>query len=457
MRRASNQLLADSIRRMVRAKRLDQLHTVIDSTHPADLAHVMSSLTGTQRIEVFNEITDTEKAAEVLSELDDDLRDRVVQSLADDTLGELLEEMAPDDVADLLQFVGFDRKERLVGEMSMEEQSEAELLIAYDPESAGGLMSTDFFVVHEDTTAAEAIKILQTEEGEQPDIIFYLYIVNDHDHLIGVASLRALVRVAGHRPVRELMISDVIRVNTDADQEDVARLVARYNLLALPVIDPNNKLVGVVTVDDVIDVIRTEATEDVMLLAGAGDSRSPHESAIESFRNRFPWIIPSFVAGILGVVIVSYYESTLEKTIPLVALIPMIMGVAGNVGTQSSMMCTRWLATGKLHVGQIRKFVLREFVVGGAIGFLFGGLISAIVVGFFSKHALLAESSLSFAVVSGASMVVATSISAALGAAAPLIFAKFGRDPATATGPVVITAIDVLAVWIYLFTATTFL
>jgi magnesium transporter len=434
---------------MVRAEHTSQVRRLVEKSHPADIALVFPSLTPSQRRAVFEQVGSPQRAAEVLSELESPVLDELLDALDDQRLARLVEQMASDDAADILQWLDDERKQRLLDQLSREEQSEAESLMGYHPESAGGLMSTEVFALDEATTAGEAIRQLQSE-GDQADVVFYLYVVNSHGHLVGVMSLRELVRASKERPIGELMISEVIRVTVDQDQEDVARLVARYNLLALPVVDANNRLVGVVTVDDIIDVIRHEATEDIMKMAGAGEDVSPHDSPIVGFRARLPWSLPSFIAGILGVVVVSHFEDRLLALIPLAALIPMLMGMAGNVGTQSSTIVTRWLAIGRLEFVQMGRIVGRELFIGFGVGLLFGALAGVFVTLYFAGHPAIDTTIYEFAIVTGASLAAAMALAAVLGASAPLVFERLGLDPAIATGPFVTTTIDVLAVWLYL-------
>ena len=453
MKPESNRLLASSLRRMARGEHKTQVRRLLAKSHPADIAHVFASLTPAQRLEVFDQIPSPEAAAEVLTELETGLLKDFLGQLPDERLFPLISVMASDDAADIVQWLDDPRKERLWEHLSIEDQSEAESLIGYDPETAGGLMSTEVFALGEDTTAGEAIQKLQ-RDSESAEVVFYLYVVNEHGHLVGVISLRELVRAPKNRPLRDIMISEVIRVTVDQDQEEVARLVARYNLLALPVVESNNRLVGVVTVDDIIDVIRHEATEDIMKMAGAGEDHSPHESPIVGLRARLPWSGPSFIAGMLGVVVISYYQESLLALIPLAALIPMLMGLAGNVGTQSSTLVTRWLAMGKLEYVQLGRIIGREFAIGLAVGVLYGVLAGIFVALFFADHAALAGAAVQFAAVTGGAVAAAMALAAILGAAAPLVFDRTGLDPAMATGPFVTTTIDVLAVWLYLGFAT---
>ncbi len=453
MARSANQVLALTLRKLARSENSDGIRRIILKSHPADLAHVMRSLTATQQVRVFREIRPLKKAAEVLMEMEPALSERIIEKINDDLLAMLIVQMAPEEVASVLRTIDAPRRELLLSDLSFEEASEAEALAVYDPKSAGGLMSPNYFVVDAKTTASEAIQKLHRNDY---DIIFYLYVINDHGHLVGVVSLRDLVRSPANTEVKEIMYDEVVRVDVSADREDVASLVARYNLLALPVTEGGNQLIGVVTVDDIIDVIRLEATEDIMHAAGAGVEASPNESFLTSIRSRTPWIAPTFFAGLAGMALLSYYQKQLVEVVPLLVLIPMIMGIARHVGAQSSTIVTRWLATGRLEFATIRRVVLREIFIGAIIGFVFGTVITLLITLFF-QELVFENSMLVFAIGVGLSSIASTSLAAALGAAAPPIFERSGIDPAIAAGPLVTTTIDVLALWVYLLCASLFL
>jgi magnesium transporter len=446
--------LTTSVAKLLRRGATAQLRKIITRTHPADLAYTFSSLTPEQRIGFFRilEATDRERAAEVLSELETGILVRFLDQIEDRKLVELLEVMPSDDTADTLDLVrDEERRDKLVTMMRKEDQAETESLLAFDPESAGGLMSTDFFALEQDTTAQEAIEQLQQEAGEA-EVVFYLYVISEHDTLVGVVSLRELVRARRDRPIKEFMISEVIRVRVETDQEEVAQLIARYNLVALPVVDDNNRLVGIVTVDDIIDVIRSEATEDMLLMAGAGqEDVGRYNSVLFSFRTRWPWLFPSFLGGVLAMLVVFSYSEVLLEMILLAAFIPVMIGMAGNIGTQSSAIVTRGLSLGSYDFVELGRVVLKELVLGALLGLGYGALIGVIAGFLFWQQELFsATNPYVFAGTMATSMLAAMTVAATLGAVVPILFKKINLDPATASSPLVITAIDVLGVWIFL-------
>lgn len=454
MKRESNKVLTASVAKLLRRNATAQLRKIIERTHPADLAYTFNSLTPDQRRAFFDLIdsTDRSRAAELLTEVEPGTLIRFLEELEDRRLVELFEVMPSDDTADVLECVRDDeRRDRLVAMMRKEDQAETESLLAFDPESAGGLMSTDFFALEQSTTAQEALEQLQEEAGEA-EVVFYLYVVNEHGTLVGVASLRELVRAERNKPLREFMIPDVIRVSVDTDQEEVARLIARYNLVALPVVDSNNRLVGIVTVDDIIDVIRSEATEDMLLMAGAGDEDvGRYNSVFFSFRTRLPWLIPSFLGGVLAMLVVSYYTEALLVMIPLAAFLPVMIGMAGNIGTQSSAIVTRGLSLGRYDFIELGRVVIKELVVGALLGIGYGVFIGAIAgAAFWGQPAVEHVGQPLFAGTIAAAMVAVMTVAAILGAVVPILFKKLNLDPAAGTGPLVITTIDVLGVWLFL-------
>jgi len=309
-------------------------------------------------------------------------------------------------------------------------------------------MVPDFIALKEDVTAREAIESLQTEHSDV-EMAFYLYVVDEYGKLVGVSSLRQLVVVAPETPLKEFMSTDVFSVRTDMDQEEVARIVARYDILAVPVVDNSNRLVGVVTVDDVIDILRKEATEDILKMAGVGEEFVETKSIFKSTRIRLPWLFASCIGGLFAFFIIGKFESSILKYAYLAAFIPVIMGMGGNIGTQSSTIVVRGLATGRLNVRDIWSVVLKELSIGVILGLVYGALIGSV--------AQLRYSMVALAISVALAVVSSMSIAALVGSLVPMAFARINIDPAVATGPFVTTAIDIISVFFYFKIATTLL
>jgi magnesium transporter len=438
-------LLLETIRRLLRRDATVHLHKIVNKTHAADLAVVFQFMTSREQEALFDLMDTLEQKAVLFSELKQETLLGLIQGMAPEKIGEILEQMPTDDVADLLGKLPDERAKALLDLMAKEDSEEVEGLLGYDAQTAGGIMLPDFIAQRDDSTARQAIEALQKQyvDVEMP---FYLYVIDEHDNLVGVISLRQLVVVPPETTLKSIMATDVVSVQTDMDQEEVARIVARYNILAVPVVDESNKLVGIVTVDDVIDIIRQEATEDILKMAGAGEGLVQSQSLFRSAKIRLPWLLASWIGGVIAFFIISHFQSTLSKLVYLAAFIPIIMGMGGNIGTQSSTIVVRGLATGQLDLKQMWQVVLKELTVGCLLGFVYGGLLG--FVAHFRYDLWLPGVTVGLAVLSS------MTIAATVGSLVPMVFARINIDPAVATGPFVTASIDILSVFFYFWIAT---
>jgi len=284
-----NKILLDSVKRLLRRGATANLQKIINKTHAADLSVLFRSITFADQLRLFDMIKDIERKGILFSELDEDSLLRLVDNLDIDDIVKILENMATDDVADLLGRLPDEKSGAILEKMKKEGSEEIEDLLRYDDDTAGGIMIPDFIALKEDLTAREAIEALQKDyiDVEMP---FYLYVVDEYNNLVGVSSLRQLVVVPPDTRLRDFMATDVFSVTTNMDQEEVAKIVAKYDILAVPVVDENNQLVGIVTVDDVIDIFRAEATEDILKMAGVGEEFIETKSVMRSTRIRLPWL-----------------------------------------------------------------------------------------------------------------------------------------------------------------------
>jgi magnesium transporter len=443
-----NRILVESIKRLLRRGATSHLNKIVNKTHAADLSVVFRSLSLSQQQQLFDMITDVQQKGILLSELDGDTVVDLIQAMQIDGVVQIIENMPTDDAADLIGRLSEEKSQAILDKMKTAESEEVEGLLRYDDDTAGGIMVPDFIALGEDITAKEAIDSLQKEHLEV-EMAFYLYVVDDYGKLVGVSSLRQLVVVPPQTPLKEFMTTDVFSVQTDMDQEEVAKIVARYDILAVPVVDDSNRLVGIVTVDDVIDILRREATEDILKMAGAGEEFIETKSVFKSTRIRLPWLFASCIGGIAAVIIIGTFESSINKVAYLAAFIPVIMGMGGNIGTQSSTIVVRGLATGRLSVRDIWPVVLKELAIGLILGLVYGLLIGVVAQFRYSREALAL--SVALAVISS------MSIAALVGSLVPMGFARINIDPAVATGPMVTTAIDIISVFFYFVIATTLL
>jgi magnesium transporter len=444
----SNKILVESVKRLLRRGATSHLGKIVNKTHGADLSVLFRSLSLVQQRKLFDMITDVEQKGIMFSELEEDIFQDLIEDMPIEAIVEILESMPADDVADIIGRLPEGRSQEILDKMKKAESEEVEDLLRYDDDPAGGIMVPDFIALKEDVTAREAIESLQTEHSDV-EMAFYLYVVDEYGKLVGVSSLRQLVVVAPETPLKEFMSTDVFSVRTDMDQEEVARIVARYDILAVPVVDNSNRLVGVVTVDDVIDILRKEATEDILKMAGVGEEFVETKSIFKSTRIRLPWLFASCIGGLFAFFIIGKFESSILKYAYLAAFIPVIMGMGGNIGTQSSTIVVRGLATGRLNVRDIWSVVLKELSIGVILGLVYGALIGSV--------AQLRYSMVALAISVALAVVSSMSIAALVGSLVPMAFARINIDPAVATGPFVTTAIDIISVFFYFKIATTLL
>jgi len=444
----NNRILVESIRRLLRRGATTNLRKIVNKTHAADLSIVFRSLPVVQQLQLLDMIKDTEKKGILFSELDEDTFVDLSNELELEDIVEVLEQMPSDDVADLIGRLPDDKSDAILEKMKKEGSEEIEGLLKYDDDTAGGIMVTDFIALPEDLTARRAIERIQTEyhDVEMP---FYLYVVDEYGKLVGVSSLRQLVVVSPDTPLKQFMTTDVFSVGTDVDQEEVANLVERYDILAVPVVDENHRLVGIVTVDDVIDIFRQEATEDMLKMAGVGEEYVETQTVIRSTKTRLPWLLASCAGGIMALFIIGRFESTLNRFAYLAAFIPVIMGMGGNIGTQSSTIVVRGLATGRISVRDFWHVVSKEFLIGLTLGMFYAALIGVVAQFQYTIQML--------ALTVGMAVVVSMTVAALVGSGVPLLLARINIDPAVATGPFVTTSIDIISVYCYFILATTLL
>ena len=443
-----SKILIESIKRLLRRNATIHLSKIVNKTHAADLSLVFRSLSLSDQRKLFDMIEDSEQRGIIFSELDEHSFLDLVAGMELDDIVEVLEHMPADDVADLIGRLPHEKSEAILEKMQREGSEEVEGLLRYGDDTAGGIMVPDFVALKENTTAREVIASLQKEhlDVEMP---FYLYVVDEYGHLVGVSSLRQLVVVAPETPIKDFMMTDVVAVKTNMDQEEVAKIVARYDILAVPVVDNTNKLVGIVTVDDVIDIFRKEATEDILKMAGAGEEFIETQSVLKSMRIRLPWLFASCIGGIMASFIIGHFQGSLSKFAFLAAFIPVIMGMGGNIGTQSATIVVRGLATGRLNVRDIWSVVFKELVIGLTLGLIYGLLIGMVAHVRYSREML--------AVSVGIAVFCSMSMAALSGSLVPMVLGRINIDPAVATGPFVTTAIDIISVSFYFIIATTLL
>ena len=431
-------LLHESLRRYMRRQAWEHLDVLIGKTRDEELASVMAQMGEEQQVVIWDHLPTNERRANVITLMDSPFGQNVLNPLAAPEALAVLQEMAPDDMADILADLLPEKAAAILEHL--DEREEVEDLMRYGEETAGGIMIPEFFALRANDSAEEALAKLR--DAGDVEMVYYVYTINEHGLLVGVLSLRKLVTCAPTTRVGDIMESDVISVTPETDQEEVARLVARYSFLSVPVVDDTNKLLGIVTVDDVIDVLRDEATEDILKMAGAGEELAETAGVRRNVRIRFPWLLASCVGGLLGAGVMGFFTETLEAHHYLALYLPVILGMSGNVGTQSATVTVRALALGHVSdLGNRWPVVRKEILIGATMGVIYG-LVVGVVATLFGGGPIYGTA-VGLAFVSG--MVVASGV----GAAIPILLSRLNFDPAVATGPFVTTAVDVLGIGTY--------
>ena len=441
-------LVLDSVKRLLRIGATANLLNLLQKQHPADLAQVLSELSDRDREAAFNTVVERHSrlAMEAVSELGPEVGAALLSSRSAEEIAGLVQEIESDDAAALVANLPEDLSAAVLDLMRPRESGVVEGLLEHAEQTAGRIMNPTVFALSEDLTVGEAITELQIHRDVE--MVFYLYVVDERRHLVGVTSLRRLLLVSPETPLKRIMTVDLISARADMDQEEVARQVAAYNLLAIPVVDEENKLVGIITVDDVIDVIKEEATEDINRMAGvAGDERA-FTPALESLRKRLPWLAVNLMTAFLAAGVVALFEGTIDLFPVLAIFMPIVAGMGGNAGTQTLTVVVRGIALGELSWTNSRKALVKEVAVGIGNGVTLG-IAAALVVWATRGNPVLG-------VVLGLAMVINMFVAAAAGTLVPLGLRAANVDPALASSVFITTMTDVFGFFSFLGLATIF-
>ncbi|BBD07757.1 magnesium transporter [Desulfovibrio ferrophilus] len=420
----------------------------LEYAHPADGADVIEDLPLADQVEVVRGL-DLEDAAEFLSEMEKHDRARLMRSLAPDLAADILEQMSPDDAADVLDDLDDAHKQQLLNRVESEEAAEIETLMTFDPDTAGGVMNTEITVVDQNLTADQAITLIR-RAAEESEIPYYAYIVDSVETLVGVVSLRNLMLARPRKPLREMLENQqLVTTLYDTDKEDVAHLLRHYNFLAVPVVDYEGRLMGVVTHDDVMDIIHEEASEDMLGMVGAGQDETVDTPWLRSVALRLPWLIVNIANSIVAALVVYRFEGTIAQITILAVLMPMVANLAGNAGHQSLAMMIRQLAMEGWDPKRAWYAVWRESKIGVVNGLVMGLLIF-IGVFLLTHQPLLAG-------VMAVALALDLIVGNASGAMFPIILKMLGRDPAQASSIFVTTVTDTMGFFLFLGLANMFL
>ncbi|MDY6879040.1 MAG: magnesium transporter [Desulfatiglans sp.] len=439
--------LIDEVKRFVGQGNHQALQELIDRTRAADMADLIEHLEPDERLFIFR-LLEPEGAGEVLIEIEPPVQERLIKDLDNQAISQIVQGLDSDDAADLIGDLPGKRARAIIESVGDDVSEDLEKLLPYPEDTAGGIMALEFVAVKSDVTLADAIETVRKMRQEVENL-YYLWVVDDKDKLAGVVSLKDLILDPPEKKVKDIMNPEIISVHVRTDQEEVVRLVKKYDLVSIPVVDDDFRLIGRITHDDIIDAMKEEVDEDFSLMAGVIDQEIAEESTLKISRARLPWLIAGLLGGVLAAAVIREFEASLERVIALSFFFPVVMAMGGNTGTQAATVVVRGLATGDISLVKVGKRLWMEARVAIINGVICGVLLGLIVGFWLSDYALGSVIALS--------LVVIILNAGIIGAAVPLTLKKFNVDPAIATGPFVTTSNDILSLLVYLGLVTLFL
>lgn len=435
------QLVLPEIKELLAQRNKSELKEAFGDYEPVEVAQILKEFSLNNKIYLFS-LWDIDFAADVFEKLGEEEQIRILGVIDDARKGRLLNELAPDERADLFEELSPERVNRFLSIMARDEAQDVRELMVYSPTTAGGRMTTEFARVRENMSVDDALKTLR-KTAKDVEMVYYIYALDERDKLVGTLSLKELITAQPQDKVSNIMHQSPIALPVDMDQEKVAQQIANYDFLALPVIDNRGKMKGIITVDDIIDVIREENTEDMYKFGAAGEHSEEYMKmrSVTVAKNRVIWLTVLAVTGFFSGIIMQKFSFALESIVALSFYIPVLMGTTGNAGTQAAMAVIRGLALGEVKIEDIWRVVKKEILIGALLGIPLGGiaLVRALV---FQRSSLLG--------VCVASSILITIITATcLGSVLPLFCKKLNLDPAVVSGPLITTILDVFSLLIY--------
>jgi magnesium transporter len=414
---------------------------------------IVEHLDEDRRAEVFRLLGLEDKAA-VLREVEDSsAREELIEGIPDAELADILEQARSDDAADLFEELDEERQGRVLDAVEAETRAEIELLRAYPEESAGGLMQTELLRLRGGTTVEQAVQVVRREYDPRMGDVFDLYVIDDEGRVLGRMRNRLLLTSDPGTVIDTIMITDVLTVPVSMDQEEIASVVQDYDVASVAVVDEHERLVGRILVDDILDVLEEEATEDAAKMAGTSPDDVHSRSVARTVRARLPWLLATFAAGLGSITLILSWQEALTRTLPMaVAVIPIIAGMSGNVGTQASSVTVRGIAVGEIDYQRLRSVIWKELISGSVFALLFGVALYAFVV-WVMPHMALGDHAWPvgfsrFRVALVPAIAIGTTIltGATTGTLVPLALHRFGRDPPVASSPFISTMNDLVGI-----------
>jgi len=443
MLEVDDELMRD-IEELTRSRSDYLLLNIIQDLYPADVAHLMDRMDHEESQYLFSLLAN-DIAREALLELDETHREYLLRTLPPDHINELVEGMESDDAADIVGSLPGDRAEAILKTLGVEKSSRVEELLRYGASTAGGLMAKEMAVVHGKDTVKRAIQVVRRLARKQKNV-YTVYVTDDHDLLVGSVALQDLLLYAPNKRVHTLMTHDVLSVTTDVDQEEVAGIFRKYDIVSLPVTDAAGRLLGRITVDDIVDVLEEEHQEDVAKMVGSDAEELERRSPARIALMRLPWVLITLLIELGAGIVIHQFDATLAKVILLASFMPIISAISGNTGLQSAAIVVRGIATGHIDLNRWWIPVTRQLQTSVIIGGVCGSFI-AVVGAVWHGH-------VTFGLVVGISMFISVNISGFVGTVTPMLSKRLGFDPAITAGPFETAFQDVVGISIFLSLAT---
>jgi magnesium transporter len=413
----------------------------MEGANEADVAALLDELDMEEALYVLR-VLDQELAADILIELDEDDQYKLITTMEPKELAGFIDHMDSDDAVDILNQLVIKDREDVISHLQEKEKSNHILdLLRYDEESAGGLMAKEFIKANQNWTVVQTINEIR-RQAENVDKIFSIYVVDNKERLLGRVSLKRIILSAADTRIADIFEDDQISVPTHMRQEEVADIMRKYDLESIPVVNVKNKLVGRITVDDILDVIREQSEEDIQAMTGLSDDVEESDSIFRISKARLPWLLIGVIGGLMGAGIIDFFEDGLQKVIALASFIPLVAATGGNVGIQSSSLVVQTLASKSVFSDTPWQRFIKGLLIALVNGVVLGGFVLAVVV-FIYNHELI------FGVTIGLAMFCVVLLASFMGTVTPLILNKFGINPAIASGPFITTANDLLGLAVY--------
>lgn len=444
--------LLDLLDRLIGRGTQHQFNLLFHKYHEADIAEALELLPSDKKALFFSRML-TNETVGVFEEMDMESQIEIIQHFKIENAAELIEKMDKDDGVDLLEALldeDKDKAQQILNKMDVEDQIQLSRLLTYKEASAGALMTTDFISIPEKLTVNEALDVYKQKSPKENDLAFYIFIVNEYGQIQGVISIRKLLLAKPNTLVKDVRNSYPIKVHVDSDQEDVAAMFQKYRSIILPVVDDLDIVLGVITIDDVVDVVVEQASEDILKLSGTSGDDIQGERLIQgsigyALIHRLPWLFVTIIGGIIASLIMIYYSKALNQSVIslsyILSFVPMLMGLGGNIGNQSATILVRALAINQIGESKKIRTIIRECSIGLIIGCIIGGIVSGYVYITSSSHIM--------AICIGATIAINMGVASFIGASLPVLFKSLDIDPAVASAPFISTTLDIIGQMIY--------